>query len=51
MDIFAHMIGALQALVIAFGAVLGLWGCVNLLEGYGQDNSGSKSQGMRHFNR
>ena len=49
MEIFVQMITALQALVIALGAGLGLWGGVNLLEGYGQDNPGSKSQGMKHF--
>ncbi|MFR3791131.1 MAG: Maff2 family mobile element protein, partial [Blautia massiliensis (ex Durand et al. 2017)] len=25
------------------------WGVVNLLEGYGSDNPGSKSQGMKQF--
>ena len=39
----------LQTLVIALGAGLGVWGVVNLLEGYGSDNPGSKSQGMKQF--
>ena len=36
-------------LVIALGAGLGVWGVVNLLEGYGSDNPGSKSQGMKQL--
>ena len=39
----------LQTLVIALGAGLGVWGGVNLLEGYGNDNPGAKSQGMKHL--
>ena len=30
-------------LVIALGAGLGIWGVVNLLEGYGQDNPASNA--------
>ena len=26
-----------------------MWGVVNLLEGYGNDNPGAKSQGMKQF--
>ncbi|MBE5839101.1 Maff2 family mobile element protein, partial [Butyrivibrio sp.] len=26
----------------------GIWGAINLLEGYGNDNPGAKSQGMKH---
>ena len=39
----------LQTLVIALGAGLGIWGVINLLEGYGNDNPGAKSQGMKQF--
>ena len=28
----------MQTLVIALGAGLGIWGVINLLEGYGNDN-------------
>ena len=49
MDFFASAIEVLQTLVIALGAGLGVWGLVNLLEGYGNDNPGAKSQGMKHF--
>ena len=48
MAFFNSAITLLQTLVIALGAGLGVWGVVNLLEGYGNDNPGSKSQGMKH---
>ena len=48
MQFFASAITTLQTLVIA-GAGLGVWGVVNLLEGYGSDNPGAKSQGMKQF--
>ena len=35
--------------IIALGAGLGVWGVVNLLEGYGNDNPGAKSQGMKRI--
>ena len=34
---------------MALGAGLGVWGGVNLLEGYGSDNPGSKSQGIKQM--
>ena len=49
MQFFASAINTLQTLVIALGAGLGVWGVVNLLEGYGSDNPGSKSQGMKQL--
>ncbi len=49
MDFFASAIQVLQTLVIALGAGLGVWGLVNLLEGYGNDNPGAKSQGMKQL--
>ena len=48
MAFFQSSITVLQTLVIALGAGLGVWGVVNLLEGYGNDNPGAKSQGMKH---
>ena len=48
MAFFTSAVGALQTLVIALGAGLGIWGVINLLEGYGNDNAGAKSQGMKH---
>lgn len=49
MDFFASAVDVLKTLVIALGGGLGVWGIVNLLEGYGNDNPGSKSQGMKQL--
>lgn len=49
MAFFGQAISTLSTLVIALGAGLGVWGVVNLLEGYGQDNPGAKSQGIKQF--
>ena len=49
MQFFASAITTLQILVIALGAGLGVWGVINLLEGYGSDNPGAKSQGMKQL--
>lgn len=43
MEFFTSAIGTLKVLVIALGAGLGVWGVVNLLEGYGSDNPGSNA--------
>ena len=49
MEFFNSAIQVLQTLVIALGAGLGIWGAVNLLEGYGNDNPGAKSQGIKQL--
>ncbi|MCD7750493.1 MAG: Maff2 family protein [Lachnospiraceae bacterium] len=49
MAFFTSAIGILQTLVIAIGAGLGVWGVINLMEGYGNDNPGAKSQGMKQL--
>ena len=49
MAFFNSAVNVLQTLVIALGAGLGIWGVINLLEGYGNDNPGAKSQGMKHL--
>ena len=49
MDFFNQAVVVLQTLVIALGAGLAIWGVVNLLEGYGNDNPGAKSQGMKQL--
>ncbi|WP_312942553.1 Maff2 family mobile element protein [Oscillibacter sp.] len=49
MAFFTSAVTTLQTLVIALGAGLGVWGVVNLLEGYGSDNPGAKSQGMKQL--
>ena len=43
MAFFQAAIGVLQTLVIALGADLGIWGAINLLEGYGNDNPGANA--------
>ena len=49
MDFFNSTVTVLQTLVTAIGAGLGIWGLVNLLEGYGNDNPGAKSQGIKQL--
>ena len=43
MAFFNSAITVLQALVVALGAGLGIWGAINLLEGYGNDNPGANA--------
>ena len=43
MEFFNSAIEVLQTLVVALGAGLGVWGAINLLEGYGQDTPGSNA--------
>ena len=43
MQFFTSAVTTLQTLVVALGAGLGVWGVVNLLEGYGSDNPGSNA--------
>ena len=49
MSFFTSAIDTLQILVVALGAGLGAWGVINLLEGYGNDNPGAKSQGIKQL--
>ena len=49
MAFFTSAIATLQTLVIALGDGLGVWGLINLLEGYGNDNPGAKSQGIKQL--
>ena len=49
MAFFNSAVTVLQTLVIALGAGLGIWGAINLLEGYGNDNLDAKSQGMKQL--
>lgn len=46
MAFFTSAVGTLQTLVIALGAGLGIWGAINLMEGYGNDNPGANFQGI-----
>ena len=49
MEFFNSAIDTLQTLVVALGGALCVWGGINLLEGYGQDNPGAKSQGVKQL--
>ena len=49
MEFFNSAVDVLKTLVVALGAGLAVWGVINLLEGYGQDNPASKSQGMKQL--
>ena len=43
MQFFSEAVNVLQTLVIALGAGLAVWGVVNLLEGFGNDNPGANA--------
>lgn len=49
MAFFTTAITTLKTLVCAIGAGLAAWGVINLLEGYGNDNPGAKSQGVKQL--
>ena len=49
MSFITSAVDVLKILVIALGAGLAVWGVVNLMEGYGNDNPGAKSQGMKQL--
>ena len=49
MGFFQSAISVLQTLVIALGGGIAVWGGINLMEGYGQDNPGAKSQGIKQL--
>jgi protein-S-isoprenylcysteine O-methyltransferase Ste14 len=48
-DFISEAIDILGIVIIAIGGGLGIWGVVNLLEGYGNDNPGAKSQGIKQL--
>ena len=50
MAFFTSAVGVLQTLVIALGAGLGIWGGVNLMEGYGNENPGANAPGWLRSN-
>ena len=43
MAFFTQAVNVLKILVMAVGAGLGIWGAINLLEGYGNDNPGANA--------
>ena len=49
MSFFTSAISILQTVVVALGGGICVWGGINLLEGYGNDNPGAKSQGIKQI--
>ena len=49
MAFFQSAVDMLQTLITIIGVLLGLWGLVNLMEGYGADNPAAKSQGIKQL--
>ncbi|AOY74741.1 Maff2 family mobile element protein [Clostridium formicaceticum] len=49
MSFFTSAISTLSTLVVLIGAALAAWGVINLMEGYGNDNPGAKSQGVKQL--
>ena len=49
MEFFTEGVNILKTIVIAIGSGLGVWGLINLNEGYGNDNPGAKSQGIKQL--
>lgn len=49
MEFFNSSVDALGTIVIAIGALFAVLGVINLLEGYGSDNPGAKSQGGKQL--
>lgn len=49
LSFFEGAVDVLKTVLILIGAGVGIWGIINLLEGYGNDNPGAKSQGMKQL--
>ena len=49
MQFWNSAVTLMRTIVIALGAGLLVWGGINLMEGYGGDNPGAKSQGMKQI--
>ena len=49
MDFFNSAVTTMSTLVTALGGGLGVWGVINLMEGYGSDNPAEKSQGVKQL--
>lgn len=43
MEFFSTAVTSLSTVVTAIGAGVGVWGIINLMEGYGGDNPASKA--------
>jgi len=48
-EFIIESVNSLSVLVVALGGGLAVWGVINLLEGYGNDNPGAKSQGIKQL--
>lgn len=48
-EFFTTAVTGLKTVVTAIGAGVAVWGVINLLEGYGNDNPGAKSQGIKQL--
>ena len=49
LEFFTTAVSSLSTVVTAIGAGVGVWGVINLMEGYGGDNPASKSQGVKQL--
>ena len=49
MEFFTTAVSTMSTLVTALGAGLGVWGVINLMEGYGSDNPAATSQGVKQL--
>lgn len=49
MAFFTTAVAALKTVVTAVGAGLGIWGVINLLESYSEQNPGARSQGIKQL--
>ena len=45
MEFFNAAVDVMKTVVVALGGGLGVWGAVNLLEGYGGDNPSANAHG------
>lgn len=43
MEFFSSAVTSLSTVVVAIGAGVGVWGIINLMEGYGGDNPASNT--------
>lgn len=48
-DFKGTAVSTLENVIRWVGAGVGVWGVVNLIEGYGNDNAGAKSQGVKQL--
>ena len=51
MEFFNSAVDTLQTIVVGLGGALCVWGGINLLEGYGQDNPGQQEPGRQAAGR